>query len=1039
MSKAIPPLLALTAALAAAFPAQAATLGAFAPQAEIGSALRWQIPLQGNDLPLDASCVRVSATQGDSGLRISHSVTGNVLTIRSLGPVQEPVVNVRISLGCPTTFDRTLVALADPPGSARAAPAVAAPAPVAAAPSAPAVATTIAQAEASAATAAAPAVTPAPARLPRVPSAELPALAQVPTPARNVPPATPERSAQEAPRTSVLDAPASTPSPVAVSPDALLAAQLRTADEAIARALGRAVPSASRSASAAPPRRAAESRATAPRRSTASVTRKRPAAPPSRPSRALAAASAASAATSADLDDTLPLTAGVPRSPQVGDRLRLDDIQHGLTLDDQWVEPTANATTTAGQASEQILFGQDAAASEARILQLEKEVGDLRSQVAQGGSGSAGAPAASAGTPASDDSSWMTWALAAGGGLLALLLALAVMRRRKGQTKDAGSDAAQSLAPRTAAKTPLQPWETAPETALPVAAPEPPTPAVAPAPEAAPASFFEELDEPAAAPAVAAAAPEPDNADLLLDEEWAQPPSDELTAHFHYDDLVDLQQQTEFFAAFEDDDKAVALLGESVKGRAARCPIVYGHLLELLQRQGDEATYAQVSERYRRLFGAAAPAFGQPVLDGPGLETYPELLQPVEDAAAQPQEAMALLDGILFPTSPELSSLTLPAYCDALARYGELHTRWTEQGGLTSPAASLPFADDALQSRATSSPVEAATAAAPAAAVAMAAAATAAAAAGAAAALASPSAPAEAAAGSDDDDQADSPLAEFQRLFGAEPEAESGAEASEEATAHSAHDASSDDLDIDLDDGADAPSADLSVAQVAAPPAPEGWPQTPQQAQSLPVFEGAAEGDEELLSAFSEAWDAAESVPPDEHGGDITDFTPIPDLPATPTPAQTETPEDVLDAGDLDLDFDLDDLALEEPAAAPAPAAESPDVLADLEAELDSMALSPAGAPEPAADEAVDVDFDALLGDMALDDSPAVASPAPAPAAATAAAAKSDDLDFDFDDLLALSEDGAKASQTPAAAAPAPADPADDFASLLRSNSGKKF
>lgn len=1077
MSKVLPTLLVLSAAIAAAFPAQGATLGSFAPHAEIGSTLRWQIPLEGSDLPLNNTCVRVSATQGDSGLRVTHSVSGNSLVIRSLTPVQEPVVNVRIALGCPATFDRNLVALADLPTQRRAAPTPAAPAtpvpvpptiPSASTPTAtspaPAVAKTIAEAEASGAAVAAatsPAALPAgpaaltttvaPPATPKSPPKAAPAIAATPSAspaAINVPRissgdlrnwaqpggALPPIDADTSPAASILSEPKNA-SPSMPTGDGLTAAQIRTADEAIARAMGQHSPSQSSKSTGSAKAGAGPSGSTI-RHTASSGVKAGNSSPRNTPRSKTGSSSKPNTAKPlpVDLDDTLPLTAGVPRSPSVEDRLRLDPIQQGLTLDDKWIEPSANATNTAGLTDDQIIFGQDAAANEKRILELEKEVGSLRTQATQGGAGINAKPNAPAG---SSDSGWPTWALAAGGGVLAVLLGLLLMRQRKAKAtpKDTpvfpeGSEdtdvATARKKPKRKTKDPAPPidpiWAMDPNSSAPAetdhalpnsavaaaagavalvasttseAAP-PEQPDHTPAATADNAGFFED--------AVADKNTPSNPTGLVLDEEWAQQPSDELTAHFHYDDLIDLQQQTDFFAAFEDYDKGVALLGEAVKGRAARCPVAYGQLLELLQRQGDQATYEQVAERYRTMFGAPAPAWDQPVNDGAGLATYPELLQPVEAAAAQPQEAMAILDGILFPSSPELSGLSISAYQDALGRYTDLHQRWSEQGGLSSPAANLPFADDALKHK-SSSPaatqavqtVGVVTAAATAAAVADT--------------ITTPTA-AEAA----DSVQADSPLAEFQRLFGAE---ENSTDASD------------------------------SAAALAAPSVQADWPSTPQEAQALPVFNTPTDRvstEDDLLSTFSQAWDEADSIQPGDSQAAITDFAAIPDLPPIPAvqepaaePAQTDT------SIDADLDFNLDDID-QGPVSAAAPSSAAPASAqeGDIDFDLSSLdfgdaeAVSPAGTP-PATEEDVDVDFDALLADMSLEEPASTPAPVPAPAAAApASAVESDDVDFNFDDLLALSEDGAKASKA-APSAPSKVDPDDDFAALLRSNSGKKF
>jgi pilus assembly protein FimV len=125
-------------ALGFAGPAAALGFGDFRANALLGQPLNLALPVslaEGETLTSD--CVSAEVQSGDSRLqpgtvraRVTQGRDGGeaIIRISTTVAIDEPVVNVTVSAGCPTRITRTLVLLADPPlVTVAAAPAVAAP------------------------------------------------------------------------------------------------------------------------------------------------------------------------------------------------------------------------------------------------------------------------------------------------------------------------------------------------------------------------------------------------------------------------------------------------------------------------------------------------------------------------------------------------------------------------------------------------------------------------------------------------------------------------------------------------------------------------------------------------------------------------------------------------------------------------------------------------------------------------------------------------------------------------------------------------
>jgi hypothetical protein len=121
-SKTILALLVLTAASGAA---SALGFGDFRSQVVLGQPLNLAVPVSLADgETLGAECASAEVVAGDSRLppgsvrvRVTQGRDNSesVIRVSSSVPIEEPVVNVSVSAGCPTRITRSMVLLADPP------------------------------------------------------------------------------------------------------------------------------------------------------------------------------------------------------------------------------------------------------------------------------------------------------------------------------------------------------------------------------------------------------------------------------------------------------------------------------------------------------------------------------------------------------------------------------------------------------------------------------------------------------------------------------------------------------------------------------------------------------------------------------------------------------------------------------------------------------------------------------------------------------------------------------------------------------------
>jgi pilus assembly protein FimV len=135
------------------------------------------------------------------------------------------------------------------------------------------------------------------------------------------------------------------------------------------------------------------------------------------------------------------------------------------------------------------------------------------------------------------------------------------------------------------------------------------------------------------------------------------------------EELIDLEQQAEFFVVLGQDDAAIDLLMGHVRSTGGVSPLPYLKLLEIYRRRGERDPYDRIRERFNRRFNAYAPEWDVDPELGLSLEGYPEVMSRLQKAWATPSQAMDLLDASLFRRDAG-PTFDVPAYRELLFLYG---------------------------------------------------------------------------------------------------------------------------------------------------------------------------------------------------------------------------------------------------------------------------------------------------------------------------------------------------------------------------------
>ena len=139
----------------------------------------------------------------------------------------------------------------------------------------------------------------------------------------------------------------------------------------------------------------------------------------------------------------------------------------------------------------------------------------------------------------------------------------------------------------------------------------------------------------------------------------------ELTA----EELIDLEQQADFFVALGQEESAIDLLMGHVRSSGGTSPMPYLKLLEIYRRRGEGEAYERIRERFNRRFNAHAPDWADDPEDDRSLDAHPDVVKRLQTVWAVPVHASDLLETLLFRRDASRGTFDLPAFEELLFLY----------------------------------------------------------------------------------------------------------------------------------------------------------------------------------------------------------------------------------------------------------------------------------------------------------------------------------------------------------------------------------
>jgi hypothetical protein len=171
------------------------------------------------------------------------------------------------------------------------------------------------------------------------------------------------------------------------------------------------------------------------------------------------------------------------------------------------------------------------------------------------------------------------------------------------------------------------------------------------------------------------------------------------------EELIDLEQQAEFFTVLGQDEAAVELLTSHLGSSSDASPLPYLKLLEIFKRRGERSSYERLRERFNRHFAGNAPDWETDLQGGRSLPDYPDTMKRLERLWASPRQAMETLQASLLrdgnddsTSDADRQAFDLPAYRELMLLYSIARDLAETAAELGAPDIHLPMDLDAPKS-----------------------------------------------------------------------------------------------------------------------------------------------------------------------------------------------------------------------------------------------------------------------------------------------------------------------------------------------------
>jgi hypothetical protein len=135
------------------------------------------------------------------------------------------------------------------------------------------------------------------------------------------------------------------------------------------------------------------------------------------------------------------------------------------------------------------------------------------------------------------------------------------------------------------------------------------------------------------------------------------------------DELIDLEQQADFFVALGQDESAVSLLEQQLSSAGGGGSWPYLKLLEIYRRLEDRDAYERVREGLERRFGPCDMGWVDGRTSGRPLDSYPEVTRRIESAWIEPAQAMRLIGSLMVHGDESSGVFDLTAMADLQSLY----------------------------------------------------------------------------------------------------------------------------------------------------------------------------------------------------------------------------------------------------------------------------------------------------------------------------------------------------------------------------------
>jgi hypothetical protein len=136
------------------------------------------------------------------------------------------------------------------------------------------------------------------------------------------------------------------------------------------------------------------------------------------------------------------------------------------------------------------------------------------------------------------------------------------------------------------------------------------------------------------------------------------------------EELIDIQQQADFFVSLGQHDQAVELLKEHIASSAETSPLTYLDLLNIYHAVNRRAEYDVLRRAFNRKFNGNVPEFDAYSGAGEGLEAYPKAISRIESLWPTPRVLEVIEESIFRKPESAEEGFDMSAYRELMFLYG---------------------------------------------------------------------------------------------------------------------------------------------------------------------------------------------------------------------------------------------------------------------------------------------------------------------------------------------------------------------------------